>query len=299
MVNKIWNSILSIIFTLLILGIFYNEYSYKRSSRFDYYLYINQKEEISVRMLENEFYVNDTDSLDIPDREEPRSVYKQLAPSKLHLIWFSYNDDKFYEFNGELPYEEIRKELSKDKSNNIEIKFQERNKFQLNVNYKNIKEFTASEVSKPWFDKHTDRETAVFFTNDDRIFTPVITINSSSRLVKAELYNSSKNHRIGYFESFESDSLYDKKLIFDDDVLKTKSVDYIKLELENLTNHDDKLLLNISLDSKALFDILKKHPSKKFDLNITLNEKDEVESVELSTPKEHYNLIFKSDYNTN
>lgn len=288
----------------LIATIFYDETSYNRFSRFGYALHIDQEDEISIKMLENEFYTSDN-SFNIPTYEVYWRFEKQFAPNKLHLLWFNYNDNKFYEFNGDLPYEKIQKEFNVD--NSVKIKFGKMNTFQLIVNDKTIQQFKASEVSKPWFDEYTEREVAVFYANNEITFSPVLNIKSNSRLVKAGFDNTSKNYRRGYRESFQSDSIYNRRFIYDDHILTTKAADYITLELENSNYkhkvgeelYNDNLVYKIEIDSKDLYNILKSNPSKNFDLNINLDEKDSVKSVNLSNQKYNFNLIIKTDYSWN
>lgn len=307
MVNKIWNYILIFISALLVVGILYKKFYYDRFIIFDYRLSISQKKEISIRVLDNTFYLNESFGLDIHESERSRSIEKEKVPTKLYLLWFNYNDNKFYEFTGNLPYEIIRKEFIKSR-NEIEIKLNEGNGFQLYINDKKIKEYKAIEVSKPWFDKNTEREIAVFFANDNSIFTPEINSNSLSKLVEAEFYNSSTNYaRYDSRQSFMSDSLYGNKLILNKQIFTTPAADHVILELKNPNYKNtvegdeskNNLVLNIELDSKKLFNILKKDSSKKFNLIINLNEKDSLESVILSDQKQNFNLALKTVYDWN
>jgi hypothetical protein len=63
--------------------------------------------------------------------------------------------------------------------------------------------------------------------------------------------------------------------------------------------YNDNLVYKIEIDSKDLYNILKSNPSKNFDLNINLDEKDSVKSVNLSNQKYNFNLIIKTDYSWN
>jgi len=283
MVNKIWNSILMILTLGLIVGIVYNEISYGRFSRFDYYLNVNY-DDVNVWMVENEFYTKDK-SISIPKGENHYSFKKEFVLEKMHLVWFNFVDDKFYEFKGDLPYELIREEMTTE--NEISLKLGKHNTFQLIGNGKILQNFIAKEVSKHWFNENISREKMVFFARDKIKIKSYLNLESDSEFSEISFspvtfYNSSHG------SSDYADSLVNGRFFYENKPLETNLIEQINLSLikknyaiKGSVDYLKKttLKLKIDFDFEQLYEIFRLNPKNKFDLNIIVDKNDSLKSI--------------------
>ena len=300
MASKIWNIILLILIGGLIIGIFLNEISYNRFSRSDYYIYFQNKEGVNSKLLENRFITKD-DTIDVPDRENHWSVDEKLLPEKLHLLWFSFEDDTFYEFNGEIDYNLIRKRMKKDGS--IGVEFGKHGTFTLKVNDEVAQNLKGTEVLKPWFDKDVNRDAVVFFARNKVEITPYLNLESGS-----EFSDVTFSPVTFYYLSNPSDfadTLVNGKLLRENQPAKTRPFDKINLKITKNAGMKPKseeyffapvLKVKIDLDANQLYGILRNNPINQFDLKINLDKNDSLKSVYLSNQKENFKLKTTAKY---
>ncbi|WP_426474451.1 hypothetical protein [Chryseobacterium balustinum] len=284
MVNKIWNSILMILTLGLIVGIVYNETSYGRFSRFDYYLNVNYNNDVNVWMVENEFYTKDK-SISIPKGENNYSFKKEFVPEKMHLVWFNFVDDKFYEFKGDLPYELIREKITTE--NEISLKLGKHDTFQLIVNGEILQSFIAKEVSKQWFNENISREKMVFFSRDKIKIKSYLNLESDSEFSKIS-FSPVTFYNPSYRSSDYADSLVNGRFFYENKPLETNLIEQINLSLikknyaiKGSADYLKKttLKLKIDFDFEQLYEIFKSNPKNKFDLNIIVDKNDSLKSI--------------------
>lgn len=304
MVSKIWNSILAFLTFGLIVGMIYNEISYNRVSKFDYDLSFNQDDDIIIAKLENRFYIKE-DFVSISDIQHNESIKKEFIPEKLYLLWFNYVDDKFYEFNGNLPSEIILQNMSKD--NNIEIKFEKHNVFQLIMNKKIIKNFKAKEVLKPWFNNYFTREKMVFFARSDKKIIPYLNLESDSKFSglscePISFYNFSQR------TNDYADSLLNGNLLYKSKLLEANLMDELNLTLlkKNIAKKEtvdyfyDRILeIKINIDPDQLYEILKSSKKNKFDMVIDIDKNDSLKSIYLIDQNKRFKLDTEIRYDLN
>lgn len=301
MVNKIWNSILMILTLGLIVGIVYNETSYGHFSRFDYYLHVNYNDDVNVWMVENEFYTKDK-SISIPKRENHYSFKKEFIPEKMHLVWFNFVDDKFYEFKGDLPYELIREKMTT--GNEISLKLGKHNTFQLIVNEKFLKNFIAKEVSKHWFDENISREKMVFFARDKKKIIPYLNLESDSEFSEFSSYPVTF-YSFSHYSNDYADSLVNGRLFYENEPLETNLIEQINLSLikknyaiKGSADYFKKttLKLKINFDFEQLYEIFRSNPKNKFDLNIIFDKNDSLKSIYFIDQDKMINLDVDTRY---
>ncbi|MCX8532285.1 DUF2931 family protein [Chryseobacterium luquanense] len=294
MVNKIWNSILMILALGLIVGIVYNEISYDRFSKYDYYLHSTQDDDVVVGILENQFNIKDN-VVSLSKGQNSYLIEKKSVPEKLHLLWFNYIDDKFYEFNGNLPYEIIRQKM-KD-YNDISIKIGKKNSFQFIVNEDYILNLKAKEVSKPWFNENYDREQIVFFARDKKKIIPYLNLESDSEFSEFSSYPVTF-YNFSHLSNDYANLLVNGRLFYKYEPLEKSLNRYEPLETSLIEQIDLSLIkknkakkgseeyfnktilkLRINFDPDQLYEILKSNPIDKFDLKIIVDKNDSLKSI--------------------
>ena len=306
MVNRVWNYVLLFLAVGLFLALIFKGVHRMMYARYEYYLHLSQEDGINVQFLENSFTTKDN-TLDVPNGEDMWRVDQEYLPQMLHLLWFNYDDNKFYEFDGATNYEQLQRlfdQFQGSSSQDVTVKLGKKNHFDLLVNDELVGKFEAKEVQKPWFDTTINREMAVFFTTHDRKFQPRINLESTSQLLRTRMYNSMKHFQRGYGESFESDSLVNRQFVFNGQDQSTSVVDAIMLELANPnyrhkvgnTEYNDHLVLTINLDQEKLYNIIKNDSSPLYNLELNLNDKDSLKSVRLIHGQNSEQIGFKVNY---
>lgn len=304
MVNKIWNSILAILTFGLIVGMIYNEISYNRNSKFDYDLSFNQSDDIIIAKLENRFYIKE-DSVSISDIQHNELIKNEFIPEKLYLLWFNYVDDKFYEFNGDLPSEVLIQNISED--NNIEIKFGKHNMFQLIMNEKIIQNFKAKEVLKPWFNNYFTREKMVFFARSDKKIIPYLNLKSDSEFsglsfVPVSFYNFSRRKN-DYADSLVNGNLLNKSKLLEANLMDELNLTLHKkntAEKETVDYAYDRILeMRINLDPDQLYEVLKSSKKNKYDMVIDIDKNDSLKSIYLIDQNKRFKLKTEIKYDLN
>lgn len=300
MATKIWNIILLILIGRLIIGIFLNEIAYKRFDRSDYYIYVDNEEGINTVLLENMFITKD-DTINIPNREKHLSVNEALLPKKLHLLWFSFEDNKFYEFNGEVDDDLIRKNI--EKSENLGLTFGKHGAFAVKANYKVTQKLRGTAVLKPWFDKGVNRDVAVFFAQNKIKITPYLSIKSGSEFSGIE-FSPVTYHYLSN-SSYSADTLINRAFLYENRPLTIRPFDEIDLKVTKNAGMKPKseeyffapvLKMNIDLDPDQLYEILKNKSTDQFELHINLDKNDSLKSIYLFNQKEKFKLNTEIQY---
>ena len=300
MAIKIWNIILLILIGGLIIGIFLNETAYKRFDRSDYYIYVENEEDINTVLLENMF-INKDDTINIPNGEKHLSVNEKLLPKKLHLLWFCFEDNKFYEFNGEIDNDLIRKNI--ENSENFGLTFGKHGAFTVKANYKVTQKLRGTAVLKPWFNKDVNRDVAVFFAQNKVKITPYLTIKSGSEFSGIE-FSPVTYHYLSN-SSYSADTLINRTFFYKNRPLIIRPFDEIDLKVTKNAGMKPKseeyffapvLRMKIHLDPYHLYEILKNKSTDHFDLHIDLDKNDSLKSIYLSNKKENFKLDTEIKY---
>lgn len=300
MAIKIWNIILLILIGGLIIGIFLNETAYKRFDRSDYYIYVENEEDINTILLENMF-INKDDTINIPNGENHLSVNEKLLPKKLHLLWFCFEDNKFYEFSGEIDDDLVRKNI--ENSENFGLTFGKHGVFAVKTNYKVTQKLRGTAVLKPWFNKDVNRDVAVFFAQNKIKITPYLTIKSGSEFSGIEFSPVTYNYLSN--SSYSADTLINRTFLYENRPLTIRPFDKIDLKVTKNAGMKPKseefffapvLRMKIDLDPDQLYEILKNKSTDQFDLYIDLDKNDSLKSIYLSNKKENFKLDTEIKY---
>nr|WP_314491402.1 hypothetical protein [uncultured Chryseobacterium sp.] len=302
MLNKIWNSILVFLVMIIIAGIIYNEFSYRRFSRFDYRINVTNEADVFTKTIENEFFTDD-ETIDVPDPENTWSFERKHIPTQIHLVWFCFNDDSFYEFKGNIDDEKIKEYIEKE--NDISVYFALNGILSLKVGNNTIQQFKGIKISRSWFDKNIGRDKIVFFARQQKKITPYLNLESDSKFSEM----SSEPVTFYYLSKRPddyADSLSNGKLLRENIPAEINLMEHINLKLLK-TNNAKKgtvesfrklsMELKIGFDTDQLYEVLKSNPGNKYDLIINLDRNDSLKSVYLSDKNEKFKLNVSTDYN--
>lgn len=300
MASKIWNYLLLILILTLSGGIIRYELSYNRFSRFEYNVRYSGKEGVFIRLTDNHFYAKE-DTFSIPDGESSLQVRKMPVPDKILLAWFSYNDNAFYEFEGNIAA------VTRDLGNrdNLEIEFGEKGTFSVmlsgegwSAEPKATGSYRGKKVLRSWPNADPKRDKTVFFIRNKKEVTPYLLLESGSELSEIRFDPVTDL----YFPSSDdyADSLSNGMLLHDarPAIIRLPSRFTLKFfrnagmkpgSEEDLSAPLMEMMVNF--DDDQLYRILKSDPEeKRFDLKINLDKDDHLKSVYLSAHDKIYRL---------
>lgn len=307
MASRIWNYLLLVLILVLAGAVARRELSYGRFSRFEYTVRYSGKDGTFIRLTENLFYAK-KDTFSVPDSERSVQVRKMPVPEKIHLVWFSYNDNAFYEFEGNIAA--VTRNLGNH--DDLRIEFGEKGTFSVmlsgegwSADDKATGSYRGKKVVRSWPKPDPERDKAVFFIQNRKAVTTHLLMESGSELSEirfdpvTDLYFPSPGDY--------ADSLSNGMLLHDAQpaIIRIPSRFTLKFfrnsgmksgSEEDLSAPLIEMMVNF--DDNQLYRILKNDPDEKhFDLKINMDKDDNLKSVYLSAHNKIHrlktNIVYK------
>lgn len=297
MLNKRLNIFLLSLIMLLLVSII-NEFIYDRFNRFEYTIDVNKdynNDSARIRIISSYVTIDDNESFEIYPYELG-FMKKEKLPKKIKIKWYDYRVDKFYIFDGDLPYKELKDAMRKTDKDFRTINFMlgNRNQILVSVGTNTVKKLFAKETTNEWF-KNENKEKVLFFTNEPPRCTTYLELESDSKFIEAYFYNSAEYSNYAARERYFSDSIVNGKILFEDSKLdKSKSYDFIEMVLKNPKFNDDnfnkKLKIKINLDSDEIYDFTKNSNKQNIIYYLKFDRSDSLKNVIISNGKETRSL---------
>lgn len=312
MYTKILNYILIIILLTIISLIIIEEIKYKRFDRYDWSVITGFKNDIGpIHIIEGNLS-NKNISIILSKNDNNsfstglESAHKEFPADSIHLKWFSYHDNKFYQLTRKISNSRILEFLKRNNLSNyyLKINFNKDAKVDLYIKKKAFNEedsllietYKGDEFESNWL-LGEDRASDVFMINSKTIMYPEINIKSQSKFKKLELhYEDNKIRSIDFinnkldFDGFKLNKGQVYRFCFTvksknlkEDELLNIDVDYLNIDMAKILNQLSKERVDFSIQFNALDSIenifikdsLKKIQLKKFKVNyITLKDYD-------------------------
>lgn len=281
---KFLNYILIIILLTIISAIIFEELNYNRLDRYYWEVHTNfsndngpiniiegkvTNKKISVELSKN--------SLD-PYYSGFKNTKKELPPDSIHLKWFSYPDNKFFQLNKKISESKILEFLKRNKNSdyNLEINFKKDGKVDLllfcneNDSFL-IDSFKGENYETKWMFGE-DKATDVYMMNLRTIIFPEINIKSQSKYNHLDLFYKDNNGiGIGINDNnFDFNNYdFDKGKVYKFEI-------FIKF---NKLNNDELLKVKVEYSDIEMAEILRKLSKEKVYFSMHFNSLDSLENI--------------------
>jgi hypothetical protein len=310
---KILNSLLLLLFFILVVGIFCKEKKYKKNERFDFQSQIILSDSLSGLWLYDCMLISDSKNIEAVNRENWRKIilsgmtsFKDIStytekntvfPDSISFNWFSFTEETFYQLDVNLPQVKIIKWLNENKLKYVKVNFIFQTNGFVNLIIEDYfdksrsKNFPLTKKAKivkdyPW-NEITNREEDIILINYNS-FTPCFIHVKKKQLLKhIELEANLKLNMLrNYFSNPDENGKMNINSKIDSGIPES-----VQIEIKDSINDKTKsFFISFDIPRNEICTILQNNPKSEFELHIRMNELDSIQEIYLKNSKQKFIL---------